>query len=565
MVDAVDINGFRGLVPSGEKAGLPANYASIAENVDLRRGCVEPWRTPRKTTNFGEPICRVHLAHGCCWIGNSDSCAKYVTANLNNATFVSGVGRPRYSKDPCKELDWCPVGLPKPDSPLAMGGTILSEEFTHARDYIITYCRDCDEGPPSVPSNVIKANKDDPVMLELPDAPAEWCVTHINIYRLMPIQDVNTDAYLHPELSTSQQAQAVLLNQEVDADYFRVAQVPVGTQQFMDVGTMLCQDRKLLSTMHDHPPPKCLCIVGETRHGSMVGFVPGERLIYFSRRNCPGAWPGKDQIKIEDDLIHVCVCGNTVYAFTCNKLYVLDDAFDAKADGCRRPILSKCPLPLCSCESPVKHNGGVIFASRNGWVSATADGNFTVLSGPYFSQRDWDLIEPCSIRAAKHNGALHFTSNTGSWIMELDLNNTGTESLNLTTSSIRPCQYIEGPSGELYMLLDGQVYEWDAGNDFLEYTWKEAAQNECAMNTVTDARIIFDDLPRHKCQGAKTHFTLYNDNGVLFSRTVEHSREFKIRSNRSEETSISVCGTAAIKRIKYGAGRKCLRAFGRGG
>lgn len=561
MVDAVDISNFRGIVPRGACAGLPANYARIANDVNLRRGCLEPWRTPRTVSEFEGPACRVHHALSCCWIGDCDPCTKYVDTQAQCTTFRSRPCEyPEYNKDTCKCGDWCRVGLPKPDAPAIAGGTVIDTEFTHARNYIITYCNACGEGPPSLPSNTVKANKGDPIIMELPDAPDGWCIEEIHIYRLMPIQDVNKQAYLHPEDGTNNQQ--VQLDQEVDADYFRVATLPVGTQSFVDSGSILCTERALLTTEDHLPLPEGACVVGETQSGSMIAFVPGERTLRFSLRNCHQAWPVHGRISFDDALCHACVCDNTVYVFTESYLFVMEDLEDENLPGCRVPRKIKCPLPLCSIDSVVKIDGGIIFASREGLVLLTSDGTYRLMTQSYFTNEDWNLLDPCTLRAARHGGSLHFTTDVGAWIMELDLNNGGGDIFNLTTSSIRADQYIEGRNGELFMLYNGTVHEWNAGCDFLPYEWEEAEQNICDAQTVTDAVVVIDDIARTQTSGCKLHFSLFNDLGLVTARTINHSRPFKIPSNYSSQTRISLCGDATVRRVKYGAGARCLKAIG---
>lgn len=358
------------------------------------------------TAGVAGESCRAD-SNGVAWRYSDDPCARITSAGLCRDDYLTTpTTRPVRTAGPACNATVMPVGIPKPAAATIEGGTQQPGAFSYNRSYVITYCRDCEEGPPSLPSNAVCADKDDPVQVSFPLPPMDWCITHINVYRLMPIQELTAAQVQHPELGTNNIQS--LLNQEIDADFFLVATLPIDTMRFVDVGSFQTQARQLMVSEYNDPPPTGMIISGETPAGSLVGFQGP--YVYFSERNIYHAWPVKNRVRLDYDVTDIAVCDNTVYAFTAQGVFIIEDDADCKDASCRRPRRAPCPFPLCAVHGFTCVPDGVIFASRNGLIRMLRDGNFETISGAFFTPEDWRDIDPCSIRMAKYEGMLFFTT-----------------------------------------------------------------------------------------------------------------------------------------------------------
>ena len=456
---------------------------------------------------------------------------------------------------PCDDARVCPVGIPQPETPEMMTEpTVAATEYTFPRNYIVTYCRGCDEGPPSKPSNTECLHKDDMAGIVLPQPDADACVDEIHVYRLMPIAPVQADAIAHPEQANNNLQN--LLNLESEAEYFLVASVPVGTPAVMDNGSFQGKARTSLMSMDNDPPPMGLCIVGETPAGSMVGFK--DSFVYFSERNTYHGWPVKNRVRLDFNIVDVTVCDNTVYAFTTNGVYVMEDDADCKDATCRRPRYTKCPMVLLCLHAHLTVADGVIFATRTGLVRMARDGSYQLISRTWFTPDDWRRIDPASIRMARHEGMLFFTTALGTWIMDLDLDNAGVEELNLSTTTIRPEQWLTGNQGELYFLFENVVYQWNAGAKRMTYRWRQAPQNLCDEHSVGAYKILFENLAREKNTYDPVWVSVFNDAGCIDARQVCSQKSQTIGSNRSYESSIEIRGRMRVRVLRSAANVRCL-------
>lgn len=552
MSDVSDIRNFRGILPAKSCSDLPANFASVAENVDLRRGCLESWRTPVLHAGFARIPGRVHST-GCCWRAHADPCAKFVEAGLCNDLIVSAPGKvPQITLGGCCDGTPCFLGIPRPEPVQIIGGTVTPGAFSYPRSYVITYCRGCDEGMPSSPSNVICLNKEDPVRINLPLPPAGCNITEVHVYRLMPIQDMTGEALQHPEAANNNLQ--VLLNQNIDSAYFRVATLPIDVAAFIDVGGFKTLDRAMLTSEDNAPPPVGLCVDGETSYGTLVGHEG--KSLYFSERNMFHAWPRKYRCQFDRRITDVAVCDNTVFVFTNCQVFMVQDPEDCRE--MRKPVALKAVLPLCSAHQVVSIPGGILFNSRDGIIQLGLDGSHSRISGPFFTPSDWHSIDPSSLTMAKHEGMLFFTTSKGSWIMDLDLDRAGVDTLNLTTLSYRPSQWLEGPCGELYMIINAQAWQWNHGPSRLRYRWRQAPQNSCDEVRVGAYKVKFAEPARSKGSFMGVHISIENDGGCIDACTIHTDKTQTVKNNTGTDTVLDITGFEHVSSIRYGASRSCV-------
>lgn len=546
------INSFQGLIPRLDAAALPGNAARKAENVKLVHGRIDAWCKPRFVADLG--VAQSAFVHDCCWAGAESYCKHFITARVCNDVYISDpCDCPKVVKDWCGDGEAVYLGLPKPDTPNAtqLNG-IADESCAQLRTYVVTYSGPCGEGAASAPSNAVKGDKDTEVQIQLPEPDPKYEVDKINVYVSHSMWDV-TQGH-----QTMQQADINAGYPSVsgsDVEWFLVACVDVGTATVVDSGGdatgRLC---RAITSEDFYPPPEGLIITGETSAGSLVGFIPGEQRIYYSERNAHYAWPPRKCKMVECRVRWVCTVGNRVVVLTDGNIYVGADDAEGTVDGSMASSFERLEgaYPLVSTRSVVCSRTGVVFASNNGLIRVTPDGAVDNISTTHFAPDDWWQIDPSSIRAAHYQGSYFFTSSRFSGIFDLNLEgHTAATPQNLTSICYFPICWIEDKQGRLFFVSDGKVYQWDASNELLPYTYVSAISRLPKATTFTAARVEYSNLCPGQ-SGDKELFRIESGCRERFCRTLQHAEPFRVNIQRARDLSVTVQGTRSIREICVG-------------
>ena len=543
------INLFQGIIPRLDAALLPGNAARKAENVKLVHGRIDAWCKPKFVADLGDA--QSAFVWDCCWRGAESYCKHFVTGRVCNDVYISDpCDCPKVLKDWCSDDDPIYLGLPKPDQPQAWIAEDASDEaFTQARTYLVTFCGPCGEGPASIPSPPVKADKDSVVDITLPTPDPKYQVDEIKIYASHSMWDVAQGYQSEQQGDINNGFIAV---DGSDVEWFLVATVPVGTTIVSDSGGdatgRLC---RAITTQDFYPPPEGLIITGELSTGSLVGFVPGEQKIYESERNAHWAWPPRKCKMVECNVRWVCVIGNRTIVLTDGDIYIGVDDADGTVDGDFGSTLERIEgaYPLVSTRSVVCNRTGVVFASNTGLIRVTPDGGVDNVSTSHFAPDDWWNIDPSSIRAAHYQGSYFFTSTRFSGIFDLNLEGHSTDlPQNLTTICYFPICWIEDKQGRLFFLSNGKVYQWDASNELLPYTYTSAISMLPKPTTFSAARVEYSNLCRG-VQGEPAIFRIESDCRERYCRTLRHTEPFRVNIQRARDISVTVSGTRSIRQI----------------
>lgn len=543
------IREFQGIFPRINAASLPGNAARKAENVKLSHGRLDAWRKPKFVADLGDA--QSAFVHDCCWAGSANYCKHFLAARPCNDIYISDpCACPQVVKEWCNDGEAIPLGVDKPDMPLVLSDTgIASEEFAQLRTYRVTFCGPCGEGPASLPSPPIKADKTTEVELDVPQPSGKYVVDEIKIYAS------------HTDWDVSQGYQSINPNDinvgfhstdGADSSWFLVGTVPVGTTVFSDgsgdVTERLCRE---LNTADFLPPKEGMMITGETANGSLVGFIPNEQYVYMSERNAHWGWPRR-KTKIFDCRVRwVCAVGNTVLVLTDGNIYVFNDDSDGTVDGGNATRVTKIPgaYPLVSTRSVVCTRSSAIFASNCGLIEVGADGGVSIISSPFFADDDWWEIDPGSIRAATNKGRYFFTSSRFSGILDLNIDGMSTDTQrNLTTLCYFPICWIEDKQGRLFFLSDGKVYQWDAGAELLPYTYESAITRLPKPVTFSAASVLYSNLKPGQCAAPET-FRIESECEELECLVLNSSEQFRVNVQRVRDLAVGVSGTRSVEEI----------------
>lgn len=533
----------RGVVPRSQGCNLGPEYAAIAENIKLRHGRWEPWRVPKKVLDVPKSARAAHV-RDCCWYTDDDCSAHFFDAGACEQTYLSRPHeQPLVSPDLC-DYSWQYLGLPVPDAPVSYSNALCDKHCDATAvqlAYVITYCSECEEGPPSCPTALTLAEKDAEVVIMLPPRPDPlWGVTHVNIYRLEGTWDSSQGLVdFNPNAITGGFTSPV-----VEQNFFRVGTVEVEANSFTDAAAKPCE---LLTTEDFYPPDKGLQIGGETASGSLVGWIDHE--VWFSERNAYHAWPLKARMMFPYKVKQVCVCDNTVFVLTEANAFVIQDSVDCRDSACRPVSEAKDVYPLCSAQSCVVLPNAVLYSSVDGLVLLNADTSSRIVSGLAFAKDDWRALGPTDIRVEKAENYLFLITDRVFFVWVLSFNDSGQLPEDLTTLDFVPDRLIIDDQERLFFLLEGAVYEFDAGNEYMTMTWRQAAQDDGTQTLVTALRAKYIN----KKAVDLNIVSLFQDERLIMRRPLPE-KPIKTRGRLGCRSQVEITGKEPQCGLYYGVG-----------
>lgn len=534
----------RGVVPRAQDCNLGPEYAALAENIRLRHGRWEPWKTPKAVLHLPEDAIHAHV-RDCCWTASDDCYSIYTDAGACEQTYHTRPGRrPEVSAELCT-TDWRFLGLPIPD-PIAVSTVstdCVSCEYTDEPvSYVITYCSECEEGAPSCPAQLELIPKDSQAVIAFPPAPDPmWGVTHVNIYRLKGLWDSSQGLM---DMSNPNALVGGFTSPITGSQFFRVGQVPISEEYFVDRGDHLGQT---LTTEDFYPPAEGLQIGGETASGSLVGWIDNE--VWFSERNAYHAWPIKARFNFPHEVKRVCTCNDLVYVLTDGQAYVIEDSAECRDSTCRPVREAKDSYPICSQRSCVVLPNGVLYASIDGLVLLTADASSLVVSGLAFAKDDWHALGPNTIQIEKAENYLFLLTDQVFFVWSLSFDESGQLPADLTTLDFLPDSLIIDDEDHLFFTLDGTVYEFDAGDDYMTMRWRQATQDNGTETLVTAMRGQYLNRKTHSLN----FISFYQSKRRVLRRELTH-KGFRFRSRLGCDFQVEVIGKEPLCGLYYGVG-----------
>lgn len=545
----------KGVVPKAQDCELGPDYASIAENIRLRHGRWEPWKTPREVVKLPKGSRSAHV-RDCCWTADTECLSSYVDAGACQRTYRSSPNERILVTDSLCEYDWTYLGVPVPDPILTRSNRRASSDTspdTALVGYLITYSTPCGEGPPSCTEMVGKLDKEDCVEILFPPEPDPmWGVTHVNVYRTASLWDSSQGLVdFNPNALESSWNSSV-----VQTDYFLVATVPVHAGGYVDVplsdkDKTLTKFGKMLTTEDSSPPKQGLQIGGETDSGSLVGWIDNE--VWFSERNMYHAWPLKARMNFPYNVQRVCVCNDTVFVLTDHHSFILEDSIDCRDSTCRPVSMAKDSYPLCSQRSCVVLPNAVLYSSEEGLVLLGSDTSSRIVSSLAFAKDDWIALGPNEIQIETAHSYLFLLTDREFLVWDLALDEFGLLPDNLTTMDFTPDSLIIDQSDDLFFLLDDVGYKFDAGDSYMRMRWRQALQDTGAQQSMSAARVKYLE----KRSPTHNKLTLIQNDRVVVSRDIGH-KPIRVRSSLGSCYQWEISGTEPLCGLYYGTGINSL-------
>lgn len=501
---AVVFSPFSGTAPRHARSLEGKHFAEVAHDVDLSDGTLRPWREPAPVaateTNNGY-YC------GCDFI-DLEECEQAHLFNTPCPTVVISGGSNQASAGPCDGIK-CPVHFPCPNNVLTLAHTPSDiDEDTDATHYVYTYVNASgNESAPSYPSLEIQKKANESVTVSGFETPADLtCTPEIIIYRHVTGFRTGTEG----------------VREEIHG-YRRVAVVPSDSLVFQDT----IRDANLgpaLTTEQRTTAPEDLVEVQPM--GELGGLIGHDGTTVY--RSVPANhqwWPEDLSTSIGQDITGLVSHTNFAAAFTNQGVYLFNQS-SGEEQGCSIPrFIEDVPSPIINRDRRrwVSTRFGIVYVSDEGLILLRPDGQYDDLTGALIGTHLWRQMKPETMRLGFYESNLFFVSDTHGFILNM---RTDIQSSELTTISDRPERFLTTVHGDLLLIGDGEVSQWNASGTYRSYKWTK---------NVYTRSIVFRDLLA-STNGLVT--VSVNKSELKVSGDYARARRFKYRKSRTHVIEI---------------------------
>lgn len=542
------LSSFGGIVPRLADHKLALNQATIAHDVRLRDGIIEAWREPCQHQD-AVPGARSFYLYGCCLASWTDNVSAAELTPDWGRFFITGRnctnGLETVVVDKCCNLFYKKVGMPAPLQPPVADAAETCSTEADARSYVYTFMNAWgEESAPSPASNIVRV--DDGAT-----------VTVSNIQAPGPDDDV---AFVILYRSSTGFRQADGKIQKPLTEYLECATLTPGTTTFTD-NVQAIYLAGALETQYDRPPPEGLSqLVSIGDQVRLAGCVKNR--LYFSENHEPHNWPAKYDLTLDYHIVHIRSMDQRLYVTTDSIPYIID------VSSCDD---TKC-IPVTSLEKKLPDIGchylhgaimtphGMMYASPFGIILLSPDASWHILTSRWFGEKEWLKLRPDTIRMAYWEGYLFFTTDMGSFLLNIDGDPYGDmKGAELTTLSDFPVDMDISNTGKLILLQNDKTWVWDGGVTYRPYVWKSR-------------RMMFKDLegrsqpessgavrgvmwwPSSVKLGGVTHVTITDSHGhEIFSRLLGQEKPRRIKHpGRHLWYQVEMRGTEPVEFISLG-------------
>lgn len=240
---------------------------------------------------------------------------------------------------------------------------------------------------------------------------------------------------------------------------YLIAERPASNANFVDVVSPELIQEPLPSVGWSAPTNDMTGLIS-LPNGMMAAFRGKE--LCFCEPYRPHAWPEAYRLTMDYDIVGLGAFSSSIIVTTKGTPYIVNGT--APENMVSERIEQN--LPCINARGIVDLGYSVAYPSHDGLVLVTANGA-TVATTRIFSRDDWLRLNPYGMVAGQYNGR-YFTSFSysdvngtefrGTFIMDL----TGEQPFLIRSDVSSTAMYFDVPTGQLYMLIDGSIYQWDA-------------------------------------------------------------------------------------------------------
>ena len=502
----VVINSFGGITPRTSPHLLPMGAATIAHDVRLRDGRIEPWHELCAFKELAKSNKTFHV-HGCCAVGWDEIVTAAEVAPDWSRFFITG--RTSYIEaveDVCCTPQYYRLGVPRPTTPPSITGEEDCDRSADARAYVYTYVNKWgEESAPSPASNILRVDDGDTVKvtgIALP--PDGYGIVQANIYRAVTAwREVNAK------------------NQVPMTGYLYVATIDFPSTTFTDNIRMLGLGMALDTENVDVPPTTLqnVCSIDVTTR--LAGTYKNR--VYFSEPFRLWSWPRKYELTLDSNIIHMVQSGMKLYVTTDTTPYIIDCTKDP--DTIMQVQDLYMPLPDIACVSDsscIATVFGAFYSSPIGIILLTPTGKWLNVTSRWLGEREWADVAPETVRMAYWDSLLFIITDKVSFVLNIDGKNwNDMQGAELTTISDHPIDLHISNTGKLLMLIDGIVYSWDSSDKLRKFIW------ESGELTTTGIKSLWSPTTA-KVRTRDTEFTLKTPTRTEYKRKVLSEIPFRL-------------------------------------
>jgi hypothetical protein len=502
---------------------LAKQMAVVAENVDLSRGSLMPFRKPRKVSSkTGE-----FLFKTCCEIVSPNCNAQVVDMQINCGLFVSTNIKDwpaiATEADACAG-NWSRLGFPCPLAAPVATATAgprpfeITDHSRQIRTYKIRLVNKFGQySESSAESNIVETNSDTPVNLTFTGTyPAEYAITKIQIYASEQSPDVaGTKGF---------------------SGFFFVGQVDAGTGAFTDTRDFLAEE---LDSDDFSQPPANLQQIQYWQTGELAGLSGNQ--IAFTIKNFPHAWPLRFRHRIHAFPKAFKVGKAVGFVATDGRPAIIQPKGCDADFGCHTVIEHDDSHPIASVRSMVVHNDHAIWATQDGLLMINANRQTTLLTQQFYTQAQWRELKPETMIGAVHDGCYYgFTDTIGFRLRIPDQTYDQKSDIDLVTINLgsKPKSLYRSNLDELYLLMADGVYWWNEGDEFLTLKWRSSDMDTTAWTAFSAYKVEGDFEPssiKHWC-----------DNELVDTDIAQNNRPIRINTHSGLHWQFEIVTTGEV-------------------
>lgn len=531
------INQFGGIIPKTADHLLASTAAIKAHDVKLRDGKIKPWREPKALALAIEDALTVYM-YGCCPL-TWDTCVSVATwIPDGNRIFITG-------REPYPEVVTVTNCIPKyyrlgvytpVMAPLLQYTSSTIVDQSSARAYLYTFINIFgEESAPSTASTQITVVDGASVTVSgffIP--PLEYGISSIRLYRS------------ETGFRDGREKEQIPIT-----EWLLVSEVPIGTTSIVD-NKKVKDLGPALSTREVREPPETLRHITSIEGTGLLSGVTRNK-VHFSANFQPWNWPAEQDLTLDHNIINYVSVGQQTFVSTDGVPYVIDASIQCEPRQCRATDGSDIVLPDIGCgyaHSAIATPFGMVYSSREGLVLVRGNATVEVITGDWFSSETWLTLLPTTVRLVYWRGYLICRTDMITFMLQLDGSTYKDMTIGaLTTLSDEPVDMSVSSSGELILLEDGIVKQWDASDTLRPYSWISRPLGADILLGFTGARI--------KTEG--TTFGIISDTGTSWERQVVRNKPFRIkRLGRHREFYISFEGTGVVEYVRFGVSIRAL-------
>lgn len=506
---------FGGIAPRQRSNNLHQAMAQEAEDVDLARGTLRPWRTDKKVSDkTGNAL----FVDKCCYL-TSDNCLAHFSRMDTDCGYLIASGVKDYpviqKRENACNNDWKRLGFPvELTAPTAQFLGTLSQDFNQElRQYIYTLVDDFGfESAPSLPSEPIYAHNDQAVVLSgLPTNFPTYSIAKVRLYCAVTPLD-----YGDPKAN-------------YEASFLLVDEWQIGTGSYVHQPHTVYGEACL--TEEYEPPHDCITDLQYCGNGQIGGLVKNE--LWLSEPLKPHAFPEAYRYGRFKGKPKRFLCGErTGYLLTDSYPVVMEMESPCQSQGCRQISQLEETLPIISRQSACLYNGACFYASQDGLVMLSGN-QAKVITTDLYSQEQWQALAPWTMIGVVHDGYYFgFTTSHSLRFKVPDSIHENVQIEQLTTLSIRPKAVYRSEQDGLFFATDDGIYQWNAGLDWKTFKWKGRLNALPGYTAMTAYKVVQDFAEnRVKHTAYKRHRNeLVPEPVVLGDKTVSDSRPHRLKA-----------------------------------